>query len=169
MASVFSSENRIVALIAAQGTSAAGFSDSGVDIRSLFKELGIRLEETFHFTREQTVSIQINHDYFWSWFKFISFARLTFVECAKTQSSIRNCFDLRSFTLKLRWVLLLIFNFLVLIQGVEEEDAAWTRLVSNGEHFWTTCQGEGIYGHCTAYCIKRQECLSARGVFFLCS
>ena len=66
MASVFSSENRIVALIAAQGTSAAGFSDSGVDIRSLFKELGIRLEETFHFTREQTVSIQINHDYFWS-------------------------------------------------------------------------------------------------------
>lgn len=53
MASVFSSENRIVACITAQGTSS--LNDSGVDIRGLFKELDIRLEETFHFTKEQTV------------------------------------------------------------------------------------------------------------------
>jgi hypothetical protein len=53
MASAFSSENRIVACISAQKTTA--FGDNGVDIRGLFKELDIRLEETFHFTKEQTV------------------------------------------------------------------------------------------------------------------
>lgn len=68
MASVFSSENRIAARIAIQGTSP--ISDSGVDIRSLFKELDIRLEETFHFTREQMVSLQVK---FWTRFRFVSF------------------------------------------------------------------------------------------------
>jgi len=57
MASVFSSENCIVACISAQGTSA--LHDGGVDIRSLFKELDIRLEETFHFTKEQTVKCRV--------------------------------------------------------------------------------------------------------------
>ena len=65
MASVFSSENRIVARIAAQGTSS--ISDGGVDIRSLFKELEIRLEETFHFTKEQTVSFNLNGLIFQIW------------------------------------------------------------------------------------------------------
>jgi hypothetical protein len=59
MASIFSSENRIVARIAAQGTSAMSDSGSGVDMRSLFKEMDIRLEETFHFTREQMVSLNL--------------------------------------------------------------------------------------------------------------
>jgi hypothetical protein len=65
MASVFSSENRIIARIAAQGTSATGISEGGVDIRSLFKELDIRLEETFHFTKEQTVSFFPSALIFW--------------------------------------------------------------------------------------------------------
>ena len=59
MASIFSSENRIVARIAAQGTTAISDSANGVDIRSLFKEMDIRLEETFHFTREQLVSLKL--------------------------------------------------------------------------------------------------------------
>jgi len=59
MASVFSSENRIIASVVAQGSATVG--DSSVDIRSLFKELDIRLEETFHFTKEQTVSCQVNN------------------------------------------------------------------------------------------------------------
>ena len=99
MASVFSSENRIAARIAIQGTSP--ISDSGVDIRSLFKELDIRLEETFHFTREQMVSLQVK---FWTRFRFVSFWRPIFVECAKTQSSTQNYFDSKNFTLKLRCV-----------------------------------------------------------------
>ena len=48
-----------MARIAAQGTSAMSDSGSGVDMRSLFKEMDIRLEETFHFTREQMVSLNL--------------------------------------------------------------------------------------------------------------
>ena len=48
-----------MARIAAQGTSAMSDSANGVDIRSLFKEIDIRLEESFHFTREQMVSLKL--------------------------------------------------------------------------------------------------------------
>jgi hypothetical protein len=62
------------------------------------------------------------------------------------------------------WLIFIVF--LVLSQGIEEKDAARTRLLSNGQHFQTTGKGKGIYGHCTANCFKCQECLSAGGASF---